>query len=406
MEEGEAAAPALTGSPARFGLTLGVLSSIGPLSVDLYLPALPWMATELHASPGDLQRTLSIFFLALAAAQIPIGSVSDRVGRKPVLVIGFSLFIAASALCATTTSVDALLAFRFLQGFSICAGTVVSRAMIRDLASGPAAARLMATSFLIIGLSPVLAPLLGSYLLQFMTWRGLFDVLALAGAFGLLLAHWAVPESLPPQKRIPRGTPVLPAYGKLLANRGFIRGALVAGLATTIPFAYVTAAPFVLTGQFGLDSRTYSLLLGINAVCSIGMMQLAPGFMRRWGARPLLVTVSFAGAVLCLAMVMVLGLGAMNLVVFQIFSMLLFALAGIALTPAAITALDASSGGAGTAASALGAVQLAVTAAASGAVSLFPAFSVLPLLVIVGTSFLGAFLLSQTSSKEGQPHAR
>jgi MFS transporter, DHA1 family, multidrug resistance protein len=386
---------------ARLGLTLGAVSAVGPLSIDLYLPALPAMASELGAAPGDLQRTLSVFFLALALAQIPIGSLSDRVGRKPVLYAGFSLFVVATLGCAASPSVGALLVLRFLQGFAICAGTVVSRAMIRDVTSGPAAARLMATSFLIIGISPVVAPFLGSHLLSFMSWRGLFVALAVAGVAGLLLARFALAESLPPAKRLPRGTPVIPAYVALLRNGRFLRGALVTGLATTIPFAYITAAPFVLTGRYALDSRAYSVLLGINAICSIGMMQLAPSLMRRWGAKPLLVRTTGAGVVLCAGLGAALWAGVLDLPIFQSVSMAIFMLAGIALTPAAVSALDASGSGGGTAAATLGSVQLAVTATASGIISLFPAVSVLPLLVILGGSFLGAFVLSSRAPASG-----
>ncbi len=185
----------------------------------------------------------------------------------------------------------------------------------------------------------------------------------------------------------------------LLKNGRFVRGALVAGLATTIPFSFITAAPFVLTGHFGLDARHYSLLLGLNAICSIGIMQLGPSLMRKWGARRVLLRSSLAGVVVCVGVAIALGASALSLVVFQAASMIIFALAGLALTPAAITALDASSSGAGTSASALGTIQLAVTAAASGVISLLPAFSVVPLLAIVGISFLGAFVLSNETAQ-------
>jgi MFS transporter, DHA1 family, multidrug resistance protein len=391
------------GAQARLGLTLGLLSAIGPLAIDLYLPALPVMTLELSAMPAEMQRTLSLFFLALAAAQIPIGSISDRLGRKPVLFAGLAVFIVASLACAVSSSVDALYASRFVQGLGICAGTILSRAMIRDLASGPEAARLMATSFLVIGVSPVLAPLLGSSLLSFMSWRGLFVVLALAGVFAFLLADRVLPESLPPEKRLKRGTPIFAAYWRLFTSGTFMRAALVAGLATAVPFSFVTAAPFVLSGRFGLDAQIYSLLLGANAACSIATTQLAPFLMRRWGARQLLMRVSLAGVILSAAVAGAVLMDVLSLALFQIASMFLFALVGLALTPAAVTALDASRSGSGTSASALGTVQLAVTAAASGAISLFPAFSVMPLLVIVGISFVGAFALR--GPLRGKEHA-
>ena len=373
----------------KTGLALGLMSAIGPLAIDLYLPAFPTMVRELHASPGDVQRTLSAFFLALAAAQIPIGSFGDRFGRKLPLYIGLGLYVVMSVACMFATDVHSLIVMRFIQGFGVCAGTAVSRAMIRDLHQGHQAARLMAVSFLVIGISPVLAPAAGSFLLGVMDWRGLFGVLAGLGAVGLVMAL-LLPESLPPERRIPIRTPILPAYLSLLGNFRFIAGALGAGLATTIPYAYVTAAPFVFTGVFHLSARSYSLLLGLNAVCSIGLTQLSPNLMRRWGARTLILRATGAGVLLTLAFVALALNGIGGVVLFQLYSMLIFCTVGLALTPAAISALDAGSSGAGAAAGMLGTLQLAVTAGCSALVSLFPAFSLAPLLVIV----LGCLALS------------
>ena len=380
------------GSVLKTGLALGLLSVIGPLAIDLYLPAFPTMARELHASPGEVQRTLSAFFLALAAAQIPVGSFGDRFGRKLPLYLGLGLFVLTSIACAFATSAPELVGLRFVQGFGVCAGTAVSRAMIRDLQSGHKAARLMALSFLIIGISPVLAPAVGSFLLSVMPWRGLFLVMAGLGVGGLLVAA-LLPETLPRERRIPVRQPVLPAYGALFGNPRFIASALIAGLATTIPYAYVTAAPFVFTGVFHLTPRAYSLLLGVNAVCSIGLTQVSPNLMRRWGPRRLILTAMGAGLVITLVLGSAALAGAGGLALFQAYSMLLFGVAGLALTPAAISALDAGGpSGAGAAAGLLGTLQLVVTAAASGLISALPAFSLAPLLGVV----LGCLVISWT----------
>ena len=335
------------------GLALGLLSAIGPLAIDLYLPAFPTMTRDLHASPGEVQRTLSAFFLALAVAQIPIGSFGDRFGRKLPLYLGLSLFVLTSIACVFAPTAQALVGLRFVQGFGVCAGTAVSRAMIRDMHQGHRAARLMAFSFLIIGISPVLAPAVGSWLLSVMTWRSLFLVLALLGAGGLCVAA-ALPETLPPERRIPVRQPILPAYGKLLGNPRFIAAALIAGLATTIPYAYVTAAPFVFTGVFGLKAQTYTLMLGANAVCSIGLTQLSPKLMRQWGPRKLILRAMGLGALLTAVLGGAALFGVGGVVLFQIYSMLMFCMVGLALTPAAISALDAGSSGAGAAAGILG----------------------------------------------------
>jgi len=385
-------------SVLKTGLALGLLSAIGPLAIDLYLPAFPAMVKDLNASPGEVQRTLSAFFLALAAAQIPIGSFGDRFGRKLPLYIGLSLFVLMSLACAVATSAPALVALRFVQGFGVCAGTAVSRAMIRDLHQGHQAARLMAISFLIIGVSPVLAPALGSLLLSAMGWRGLFLVLAGLGVGGLAVAA-LLPETLPRERRIPVRQPVLPAYTSLAANPRFLAAALVAGLATTIPYAYVTAAPFVFTGVFGLTPRTYSLLLGANAICSIGLTQVSPNLMRRWGPRRLIVRATGAGILLTAAAAPLALAGIGGLVLFQAYSMLLFCVAGLALTPAAVSALDAGSSGAGAAAGLLGTLQLAVTAAASAAVSALPSFSLAPLFGLIATALVVSWALTWAAGR-------
>ena len=379
----------------RLGLLLGMLSAIGPLAIDLYLPAFPTMALDLASAPGEVQRTLAAFLLALAVAQIPIGSLSDRHGRKRALYCGLGLFVMASVACAAAPSIGSLQVLRFVQGLGICAGTVVSRAMIRDLSSGHEAARLMAMSFLVIGISPVLAPLAGQLLLMAISWRSLFLVLALAGLMGLAVVRFKLGESLPVERRVPRGTPVLPAFRELLLNGKFLTAALVAGCAMTIPYAYVTAAPFVFVGRFGLNANQYTVLLGISAICSIATTQCSPILMKRWGARRLILRAGLLGAAFAAALAIAAWADGFSLVLFQLVSMLLFGLMGLILTPAAISALDAAKSGAGTAASMLGTLQLAVTALASGAISLFPPFSVLPLLTIIGGSFTLIVLLGR-----------
>jgi MFS transporter, DHA1 family, multidrug resistance protein len=391
-DEGAARPPGAV-SELRLGLALGLLSALGPVSIDLYLPAFPHLVQDLSASPGDVQRTLSMFFLALACAQIPVGAAGDRFGRKAPLYAGLGLFVLISLLCALATSISTLIVLRFLQGLAVCAGTAVSRAIIRDLRQGHEAARLMAQTFLVIGISPILAPLAGAGLLTLTGWRGLFGVLAIAGLAGLAVTRFILPESLPPQRRIPRGTPLLSAYGALFTQGRFLAAASVAGMATIVPFAYLTAAPFVFNGLFKVSGTGYSALLAANALCSIGTMQVSPILMRRWGARTALLSASTAGVVLV-------GLGAgllaawPQLIVFQLFSMLLFGLSGLLLAPAAAAALDAGGRAGGAAAGMLGTLQLLFTAGASALISVFPAFSLAPLLTVLAAALVLATALS------------
>jgi len=382
-------------SMLRTGLVLGLLSTLGPLSIDLYLPAFPTMARDLGGSAADVQRSLSIFLLALAAAQIPWGSLGDRFGRKRPLYLGLALFVLGSAGCAAARDPQMLIAMRFVQGFGICAGTAVSRAMIRDLYSGHQAARMLALSFLVIGLSPVLAPLLGSFFLQAAGWRAMFWLLGTLGLAAMLLAAMMLPESLPREKRLsihPRA--LLSAYAALLGNGRYMAAAMVAGLATTTPYASVTAAPFLFAQGYGLSPTAYGVLLGVAAFCSIGATQFSPNLMRALGPeRHLALTTGGGIAVAALLVALALG-GAAPLAAVQGLLMLLFVLVGLTLTPAAVTALDAAPA-AGAGAAMLGTVQLVVTALASAAISLFPAGALLPLALLLFVTWLLAALCAR-----------
>lgn len=382
------ASSAAAGPSLLMGLAFGLLSALGPFAIDLYLPAMPDMAQAMAADSGAVQRSLSAFFLGLAIAQIPLGWLGDRFGRRRPLIGGLALFAAASLGCALANDIDQLIALRFLQGMGACAGTSSVRAMIRDQHSGHHAARLMAFTFLIIGISPVLAPLAGSYLLRATSWQGLFVILASAGSVALLGVALFLPETLPPARRVASRS-IVQACAYLLAKRAFVAWAFVAGMATTIPFAFVTAAPFLFSQGYGLTPHQYSLLLALNAIVSIIATQFAPGLMRRLGVRRLVTIVVLIATVATAAIALAaLASGHLPLAMVQSYSMLIFAASGLMLTPAAISALDASDQGAGAAAGLLGTLQLGVTAAGSGAVSLFPSFTILPLISILAGGFL------------------
>lgn len=368
------------------GLAFGFLSALGPFAIDLYLPAMPSMARALAADSGAVQRSLSAFFLGLALAQIPLGWLGDRFGRRGPLIGGLAIFAAASLGCALARDIDQLIALRFLQGMGACAGTSSVRAMIRDKHSGHHAARLMAFTFLIIGISPVLAPLAGSYLLRATSWQGLFVILGSAGMMAMIAVLMFLPETLPSERRAGSRS-ILQACGYLLTKPAFVAWAFVAGVATTIPFAYVTAAPFLFTQGYGLTPHQYSLLLALNAIVSIIATQFAPGLMRRLGARRLVTSVVLIAVIATGGIALAAG-AHLPLALLQGYSMLMFAVSGLMLTPSAISALDASQQGAGAAAGLLGTLQLGVTAAASGAVSLFPSFTVIPLVSILGGGFV------------------
>src|SRR5215218_10894005 len=191
--------------PARTVVVLGMLSMFGPLSLDLYLPALPELADDLNASASAAQLSITACLVGLAVGQLVAGPLSDRLGRKRPLMIGLLAYLLASVACALAPTATVLIALRLIQGLGGAAGIVISRAIARDLYSGSALMIFFSRLLLIAGLAPVLAPILGGQLSRIMSWRGIFGVLAGFGA-ALLLAGWlGLKETLPPARRIVGG---------------------------------------------------------------------------------------------------------------------------------------------------------------------------------------------------------
>jgi DHA1 family bicyclomycin/chloramphenicol resistance-like MFS transporter len=288
--------------------------------------------------------------------------------------------------CAAAPGIRSLIALRFLQGLGATGGTVIARSIIRDLHSGAAAARLMATMYLVLGVSPVLAPLAGSLLLHLVGWRGLFLVIAgLVVASALLLAV-VLPETHPPAKRVaPAGRRPLADFRRLLADHRFVRLVLASAGSTSSAFVFVAGAPFVLAHHYGLSPAQFSALLGGNAAGQILSTQLAPLLMRRLGAARLLLGVTsiaaLAGAVLLAA---VLAAHA-PLALLVALCLTVACCVGLWLTPSAVTALDAHPEIAGSAAGLLSTAQLAIAAVVTGLASLLERGD--------GTGIAGGYLL-------------
>src|SRR6266705_566720 len=199
---------------------LGALSAFGPLSIDMYLPALPSLSRDFGTGASQAQLTLSACLLGLALGQVIAGPISDALGRRRPLLVGLTAYALASLLCVVAPSVYVLVALRFIQGLAGAAGIVIARAVVRDLHSGEALARFFSLLMLVNGLAPILAPLFGGLLLRFTSWRGVFIVLAVIGALLLLAAATSLGETLPPDRRQSGGiSATITTFRQLLANR-------------------------------------------------------------------------------------------------------------------------------------------------------------------------------------------
>jgi len=268
MHAAESARP-----PAHTVVVLGLLTMFGPLSLDLYLPALPQLADDLNASTSAAQLSITTCLVGLAVGQLVAGPLSDRLGRKPPLMVGLLAYLVASVACALAPSAGVLAVLRLVQGLAGAAGIVISRAIARDLYSGRALMIFFSRLLLVAGLAPVIAPILGGQLSRIMSWRGLFGVLAGFGAVLLLAGWFGLKETLPPDRRIVGGfSHTLQGYNRLLHDRFFVGCALSSGLAGATMFAYIAGSTFVLQRIYGMSPQGFSLVFGC---ISLGLVAAA-----------------------------------------------------------------------------------------------------------------------------------
>jgi MFS transporter, DHA1 family, multidrug resistance protein len=350
----------------RLVLLLGALIALGPLTIDLYLPALPTITGELLTTSSTVQLTLTGTLLGLALGQLIIGPLSDRLGRRKPLLAGAAVHVAASALVVVAPNIVVLGGLRVLQGVGAAAGMVVAMAIVRDLYVGRAAATLLSRLILVMGAAPVIAPTLGSWLLKVTSWRGVFAALAIYGLVLLPLAARGLRETLPPERRQATGAlGTLRTYGSLLRDRTFVGLVLVAGLAMSALMGYVSGGSFVFQQQFGLNQQQFGLVFGAGAVWLIAATQLNPVLLRRFEPRQLLVGAITAGSVAGLLLLTLAASGTFGIVgVLLPLWAVLFAV-GVALPNAPAVALASHGDAAGTAAALLGAVQFGVGAVVS-----------------------------------------
>ncbi|GHI89957.1 Bcr/CflA family drug resistance efflux transporter [Streptomyces xanthophaeus] len=279
------AGPALPGASApltaarRTGLLvifmLGGLTALPPLSMDMYLPALPAVTDALNSPAATVQLTLTACLAGMALGQLVIGPMSDKWGRRTPLLTGMVVYVLATALCAFAPTVELLIAFRLLQGLAGAAAIVIARAVVRDLYDGVEMARFFSTLMLVSGVAPIIAPLIGGQVLRFSDWRGVFVVLTGVGALLTLLVWRRLDETLPPERRHTGGVgTALRTMRGLLGDRVFAGYTLAGGFAFAVLFSYIAASPFVIQEIYGASPQAFSLLFGVNSVGLIAAGQI------------------------------------------------------------------------------------------------------------------------------------
>jgi MFS transporter, DHA1 family, multidrug resistance protein len=378
----------------RLVLLLGALIALGPLTIDMYLPALPTITDEFATTSATVQLTLTGTLLGLALGQLVVGPFSDAVGRRVPLLVGTGVHLLASLMSVAAPNVAVLGGLRVLQGLGAAAGAVIAMAIVRDLYTGRAAATLLSRLILVMGAAPVIAPTLGGWLLTFTSWRGVFAALALYAALLIPLAARWLPETLPAQYRQTSGVlGTLRNYRGLLRDGTFVGLILVAGLAMSALLAYVAGSSFVFQEEFGLTQQQFGLVFGSGAIWLILATQLNPVLLRRYQPRQILLgAVSAAAAFGLLLLGIAVGTDSGLLGVLVPVWLVLFSI-GFALPNAPAVALARHGETAGTAAALLGAVQFGTGALISPVVGVLGNDSVAMATVIAGGLLLSLLVL-------------
>lgn len=389
----------MTNTPNRAGvptvrliLILGTLSAFGPLTTDLYLPALPTIAQE-FASP-HVHQSMAIYFFGLALGQLFYGPLSDRVGRRPPLLFGCGLYTLATLGCALAPNMESLIALRLLQALGASVGMVTTLSVVRDLFDVRDSARVLSYLMLVMGVAPVLAPLLGGQILLYGDWRMVFGLLVVYGLVCIGLVAFALPESLPPSRRTK--TPlsaVLPDYLRLLTDLRFQRFALPQSLMGAGFFAYLSGASLVFIGVYGVSAQNFGFVFGLNAFGLIAAAQLNTWLLGRYTGTQILTRSMAVMAVASVLLVVAAssGLGGM----WAVWGLLFVCIAGSGLVrPNALAAVLAPyPERAGLASSLLGALGTGVGALAGAVLGLFPFKSALPLAIVIAAAYVLAVVI-------------
>ncbi|MCC7271202.1 MAG: Bcr/CflA family multidrug efflux MFS transporter [Alphaproteobacteria bacterium] len=381
---------------AELYLILGALTAFAPLSIDMYLPALPTLERAFAASTDAVQRTLASFFLGFALGQATYGPVADRFGRKPPLYFGLGLFVAASVGCALAPSVEALTVLRFVQAVGACSGMVIARAMVRDLFDPQDAARVYSSLMLVTGVAPILAPIAGGVVLARLGWAAIFWTLALLGVAALVATHLRLPESHrgDPSQPLALGRSLV-AYGRILRDRRFVGYAAGGGVAMAGMFAYIAGSPFVFIDLHGVAAADYGWLFGLNAMGFVVAAQVNGRLLPR-GAHDRALRVAGlvqAAAVVLLVAMAVTGSGGLAGLVVPIF--VYVAALGFIMPNAAALAMAPYGRAAGVASALLGTLQFSLAAVASTAVGLLHDGTALPMAATMATCGLLALLANR-----------
>jgi DHA1 family bicyclomycin/chloramphenicol resistance-like MFS transporter len=388
----------MTSKFLRYAVVLGLLSAIGPFAIDMYLPALPSIGADLHASTAAVQMSLLVFFLSMGFGQLLIGPISDMIGRKAPLYGGLVLFAIGSVGSALAPSIEWLIAFRFVQGLGACPGMVVPRAVVRDLHTGTEAARLMSLLMLVFSISPILAPLTGSVIIATVGWRTVFWAVTAAAALGAILLAASLEETRPEKERIGSSFGgALAGYRFLLGDRDFLCLTLIGGFSIASFFVYLASSSFILIDFYGLSPSLYSVFFSINAVAFFAMSQLTGVLTERFGLQRVVRVAIIGYTIVMVALFAIMASGVDSLAVLASLLFVGYGFLGLVIPTVSVLAMEEHGEIAGTASALMGTLHFATGIVAMGVSGLFFDGTPLPMVASITACAVIAFVLAQAT---------
>lgn len=375
-------------------LILGSLTALAPFSIDMYLPGFPAIAKDLDTTVSKVALSLSSFFIGISAGQLLYGPLLDRFGRKKPLYFGLVIYIIASAGCALATSIDALIALRFIQALGSCAATVAAVAMVRDLFPIKDSAKVFAMLMLVLGVSPMIAPTLGGYVTSHLGWHTIFIILLGIGVFNLIASFLWLPEVYKPDTTMSlKPRPIINNFLLVMREPQFYTYALTGALAFAGLFVYISGSPLLFMDIFKVNEETYGWIFALLSVGFIGSSQVNTLLLRKFKSEQIIFFAMLAQVITILFFLIggVNGWFGLYTTIFLLFKFL--CCLGFVSPNASALTLAPFTKNAGSAAALMGAIQMGLGALASVGIGLFDAQSVVPMLVIMAACSVLAFLV-------------
>lgn len=377
-------------------LILGTLSAIGPFSIDMYLPGFPAIAAHLHTTVAQVALSLSSFFIGISAGQLLYGPLLDRFGRKNPLYFGISLYIIASLGCAAATSVNALIAMRFLQALGGCAGMVAARAMVRDIFPVSENAKVFSLLMLVIAVSPLVAPTLGGYIAAELDWHYIFLVLTGLGVFILVGVHFVLPESRKPDPSFSlKPKPILRSFYAVFTEPQFYTYVFTSSIASAGLYAYIAGSPAVFIQLYKVTEQQYGWIFAFAAMGLIGSSQLNSVLLRKYKSEQIIV-----GSLLCQSLIGLVFFAGMYEGWWNVYAavggiFLYLCCQGFTFPNASALALAPFEKKAGSASALMGSIQMSLGALASALVSFFSdrSHTALPMTGVMAACACGGFCM-------------